>query len=77
MFVSALGVIVDRNVFSLLFKLELRGRSETLRQRGLAIKLMRKSPRFQHGLRVHAGRLRKSGIHRERLRSGLPARLIG
>ena len=53
------------------------GLRETLRQGGLAIQLMRKSPRFPHGLRVNAGRLRKSCIDGERRRSGLPARLVG
>src|ERR1019366_7548670 len=75
MLMSALGIIVERNVFCLLFKLELSGGGQTLGEGGLAVKLMRKSPRFQHGLRVNAGRLRKSCVHRERRRSGLLARL--
>src|ERR1035437_3463652 len=77
MLMSALGIIVERNVFCLLFKLELSGGGQTLGEGGLAVKLMRKSPRFQHGLRVNAGRLRKSCVHRERRRSGLLARLVG
>src|SRR4029077_21235051 len=77
MLMSVLGVVVEGYVFSLLFKLELSRRRETSWQRGLAVKLMRNSPRFQHGLRVNAGGLRESRVNRERRRSGLPARLVG
>ena len=77
MFMSVLGIIVERDVFSLLFELELRRGREALGQGGLAVELVRKLPRFEHGLRVNAGGLRKSCIERERRRSGLAARLVG
>jgi hypothetical protein len=76
MFVAVLGVIIERNVLAFLLELEICCGCETLGQSGLAIELMRKATRFEHGLCVNAGGLRKACIHDERRRSGLPARLI-
>ena len=77
MFMPMLGVIVERNVFPFLLKLELGGRRQPLRQGGLAVQLMRKPLRSQHGLGMNAGRLRKSCIPREWRCPGLLTRLIG
>ena|SRR3984885_491508 len=77
MFMAMLGVIVERNVFPFLLQLEFGCRRQALRQGGLAVQLMRKPLRSRHGLRVNAGRLRKSGIHREWRCPGLLTRLIG
>ena len=46
MFVSVGGVVVERDVFSLLIELEVRGGGEAYRQGGLAIKLMGELLRF-------------------------------
>ena len=72
-----LGIVIERDVFSLLLQLKLRCPREALRERGLAVELMRKPARLQHGLRVNASGLRKSRIHREGRRSSLLARLVG
>ena len=77
MFVSMNSVIVERDIFSLLFKLELSCRCETLRQRWFAVKLMRESTRFPHGLGVNTRRPRKTFVNLERRRTGLASRLIG
>src|SRR5450755_3698632 len=77
MFMSMLGVVVERNIFPLLLKLELSGRCETLEEGGLAVKLMREAPRLKHGLGMNAGSLRKSSIDRQGRRSRLLARLVG
>ena len=72
-----LGIVIERDVFSLLLQLNLRCRREPLRERGLAVELMRKPARLHHGLRVKASGMRKSRIDGERRRSGLLARVIG
>ena len=77
MFMPILGVVVERNIFCLLCQLELSGRSQTLGQGGLAVQLMRKSLRFQHGLSMIAGRLRQSGIELQRRRARMLTRLVG
>ena len=57
MFMPMLGVIIERNVLALLLELEVRCGREALRQCGLAIELVRETPRFEHGLRMHASSL--------------------
>jgi len=64
MFVAVPDVVVERNVFSLLIELEVGRGRETLGEGGLAIKLVRKLPRGEHGLGMGTGRLRKAGIER-------------
>ena len=77
MLMSVLGVRVERNVFSLLIELEMSGRRQPLRELGLAVELMRQSPRCQHGPRVNSCSLRKFCIQGKGRRSRLPARLVG
>src|ERR1700727_2956143 len=75
MFVSVLGVIVERHILSGFIKLEIGGGCQALNQGGLTVKLMRELLRVEHGLRVDAGRLRKARIQRQRRRTCLSARL--
>jgi len=76
MFVAMLGIVVVGNILSLLIELEFGRVRQTLWQRRLAVKLMRKLLRLDHRLGVNAGGLRESGIQREGLRSHFLARLI-
>ena len=76
MLVAVLDIGVERNVLSFLIQLEFGSGGETLGEGGFAVKLVRELSRVEHGLRVGAGRLRKSGIEAQRRRSRLLARLI-
>lgn len=76
-FVPVLGVIVKRNIFSLLIEQEARRRTKALRQRRLALKLMRELMRVEHALGVLVGGAGKSGIESQRRNSCLTARLVG
>src|SRR5947209_8341079 len=60
---SLLRVGIKGHVFSLAIELEARGRCKAKREGGLAVKLVRKLPSFEHGLRVRARGLRKSRIN--------------
>ena len=65
MFVPVLGIIVKRNVFSLLIEQEACRDAKALRQRRLALKLMRELVGAEHDLRMLVGGAGKSGIKSE------------
>jgi len=71
------GIHVERDVFAFLIELQLSRRRQALRQGGLAIKLVRELASFEHGLGMHAGSVRKPGIHSQRGRAGLLPRAVG
>jgi len=77
MFVSMLGVIIERDIFSLPVELEVGSVRETLGEGGLAVKSMRKLLCCQHGLRVNAGGVRESRIERQGRRTRFAARQVG
>ena len=70
------GVEIEGNVFALLIELQPGRCRQTLRQGGLAVKLMGELPGREHRLRVRAGGLDRPVIERQRRRAGLALRLI-
>ena len=77
MFVAVLGVIVERDVFSFLVKLELGRERETLGEGGFTSKLMRQLLRIHHGYGMDAGGIGESGIECQRTDACLATRSIG
>src|SRR5579871_6999578 len=77
MLVPVLGIVVEGNVFAFLVELGVGGLGQTLRQRGLAVKAMRKLAGRDQDLCMRAGSLAQTGIDGERRNSRIPARLIG
>jgi len=69
-------VRIERYIFSFLIELQVRGGYEALDQRGLAVKLVRKLLRLNHGFSVNPSGLRKSLVQRQGRRAGLRSRLI-
>src|SRR5579864_793616 len=77
MFVSALGTVVERDVFRGLFELQAAGGRQALDQGGLPRELMGKLMSLKHGLRVYAGGRGQASVEYEAGRSGALARLVG
>src|SRR5262252_5707532 len=61
-FVAVLGVVVERDLFSLLLKFQSGGQSETLGEGGFTVKLRRKLPGIHHGGGMVTGCFRKARI---------------
>ena len=76
-FVSVFGVVIERHVFSLLIELEGSRGGETYGEGGLAIKLVRELPSFEHCQCVGACGLGESVVERERWGAGLLSGLVG
>jgi hypothetical protein len=76
MFVALFGIEIERDIFTFLIEWDVGCVSQALWQGWLAIKLVRKLPRREHGLGMSAGSLAKSGIECERPGAGLRSRLV-
>src|SRR5580692_12153683 len=76
MFVSALGAVIERDVFRGLIQLQAAGGREAMDERRLPGESMRKLMSLKHHLRVSAGSRGQALVEHETWRSGSLARLV-